>query len=91
MKKRNIQNFEKALSFSVMTAKKWKESREISKQKPIRTKMEGKRGNKKKKTRTRCIKCTPSAYCKFGDALRNEAISTEEFAKKIWAIVLKED
>ena len=53
--------------------------------------MEGKRGNEKKKTRTRCIKCTPSAYCKFGDALRNEAISTEEFAKKIWAIVLKQD
>ena len=53
--------------------------------------MEGKRGNEKKKTRTRYIKCTPRAYSKFGDALRNEAISTEEFAKKIWVIVLKQD
>ena len=71
--------------------KKKKETREISKQKPIWTKKEGKRGKEKNKTRTHCIKCTPRAYCKFGDALRNEAISTEEFAKKIWAIVLKED
>ena len=53
--------------------------------------MEGKRGKEKKKTGTGCIKCTPRAYCKFGDALRNEAISTEKFAKKIWAIILKQD
>ena len=30
-----------------------------------------------------------SAYCKFGIAPRNEAISTEELTKKLWAIVLK--
>lgn len=57
---------------------KEKETREILKQKPIWSKMKGK---------AHCSKCTLHVYYIFGNARRNEIISTEELAKKLWAIV----
>ena len=58
--------------------KKKKETREILKQKPIWSKMKGK---------AHCSKCTLHVYYIFRNARRNEIISTEELAKKLWAIV----
>ena len=55
--------------------KKKKETREILKQKPIWSKT------------AHCSKCTLHVYYIFGNARRNEIISTEELAKKLWAIV----
>ena len=58
--------------------KKKKETREFLTQKPIWSKMKGK---------AHCSKCTLHVHCIFGNARRNEIISTEELAKKLWAIV----
>ena len=62
------------------------EAWEISKLKPIWTKTERKR---EKENKNSLYQVHTSAYCKFGIAPRNEAISTEELTKKLWAIVLK--
>ena len=48
--------------------------------------MEGKR---EKENKNSLYYVHTSAYCKSGIARRNEAISTEELTKKLWAIALK--
>ena len=83
-KKRDIQIFSKSIKFPCNdTPKKGKnKTQKIWKRKPIWTKVK-----KKNKPRTHCSKRTLRAYCKFGNARQSEAISTEEVARKLWAIV----
>ena len=89
MKERDIQIFWKSIKFPCNdTQKKGKNKRlkhfENGNRFGLRWSEKKKQTNK---LRTHCSKRTLRAYCKFGNARQSEAISTEEVARKLWALV----